>query len=36
MTREEIKRGLDELAREYVETHNPQIGEELLQVGQAT
>jgi FKBP-type peptidyl-prolyl cis-trans isomerase (trigger factor) len=32
MTREEIKRRLDQLAREYVETHNPQIGEELYKL----
>jgi hypothetical protein len=29
MTREEIKRRLDELAREYVATHNSEIVEEL-------
>jgi uncharacterized protein YcbK (DUF882 family) len=32
MTREEIKRRLDELAREYVETHNPEIGEKLYEL----
>jgi hypothetical protein len=29
MTREEIERRMDELARKYVETHNPEIPEEL-------
>jgi hypothetical protein len=32
MTREETKRRLDELAREYVATHNPEIVEELYQL----
>jgi FKBP-type peptidyl-prolyl cis-trans isomerase (trigger factor) len=32
MTREEIKRRLDELAREYVATHNPEIVEELYRL----
>jgi hypothetical protein len=32
MTREELKRRLDELAREYVETHNPNIVEELYRL----
>jgi FKBP-type peptidyl-prolyl cis-trans isomerase (trigger factor) len=32
MTREEIHRRLDELAREYVETHNHEIVEELYRL----
>jgi len=32
MTREELKRRLDELAREYVATHNPEIVEELYRL----
>jgi hypothetical protein len=32
MTREQIKRRLDELVREYVETHNPNIVEELYRL----
>jgi hypothetical protein len=32
MTREEIKRRLDELAREYVATHNAEIVEELYRL----
>jgi hypothetical protein len=32
MSREEIKRRLDELAREYVETHNPEIAVELYRL----
>jgi hypothetical protein len=32
MTREEIKRRLDELAREYIETHNPEIAVELYRL----
>jgi hypothetical protein len=32
MTREETKRRLDELAREYVATHDPQIVEELYRL----
>jgi FKBP-type peptidyl-prolyl cis-trans isomerase (trigger factor) len=32
MTREEIERRMDELAREYVETHNPKIIEELYEL----
>jgi hypothetical protein len=32
MTHEEIKRRLDELAREYIETHNPEIALELYRL----
>jgi hypothetical protein len=32
MTREEIKRRLDELARQYIETHNPEIAVELYRL----
>jgi hypothetical protein len=32
MTREETKRRLDELAREYVATHNPEIAVELYRL----
>jgi hypothetical protein len=32
MTREEIEKQMDELARKYVETHNRQIIEELYQL----
>jgi hypothetical protein len=32
MTREEINRRLDELAREYCATHNPNIVEELYRL----
>jgi hypothetical protein len=32
MTREEIRRRLDEVAREYVATHNPEIVEELYRL----
>ena len=32
LTREEIHRRLDELAREYVATHNPKIVEELYRL----
>jgi hypothetical protein len=32
MTHEEIKRRLDELAREYIETHNPKIAVELYRL----
>jgi hypothetical protein len=32
MTREDTKRRLDELAREYVATHNPEIVEELYRL----
>jgi hypothetical protein len=32
MTREELKTRLDELARKYVETQNPEIAEELYQL----
>jgi hypothetical protein len=32
MTREETKRRLDKLAREYVATHNPEIVEELYRL----
>ena len=32
MTREETKRRLDELAREYVATHDPKIVEELYRL----
>ena len=32
MTREEIERRMDELARKYVETHDKQIIEELYQL----
>jgi FKBP-type peptidyl-prolyl cis-trans isomerase (trigger factor) len=32
MTREEIKRRLDQLAREYIETHNPEIAVELYRL----
>jgi FKBP-type peptidyl-prolyl cis-trans isomerase (trigger factor) len=32
ITREEIERRMDELAREYVETHNPKIITELYQL----
>jgi hypothetical protein len=34
MTQEElIKRRLDQLAREYIKTHNPQIAEEIYRLG---
>jgi hypothetical protein len=33
MTREEIEKKMDELARKYVETHDPEIREEYLQFG---
>ena len=32
MTHEEIKRRVDELAREYIETHNPEIALELYRL----
>ena len=32
MTREEIEAKMDELARKYVETHNPEIPQELYQL----
>ena len=32
MTREEIRRLLDELARKYIETHNPEIAEKLYRL----
>jgi NAD-dependent DNA ligase len=32
MTREEIKRRLDQFAREYIETHNPEIAVELYRL----
>jgi uncharacterized protein YcbK (DUF882 family) len=32
LTPEEIKRRLDELAREYIETHNPKIAVELYRL----
>jgi hypothetical protein len=32
MTREEIRRRLDDLAREYVATHNPAIVKELYEL----
>jgi hypothetical protein len=34
MTREEIEKRMDELAREYVETHDPKIIEELYELAQ--
>jgi FKBP-type peptidyl-prolyl cis-trans isomerase (trigger factor) len=33
MTREEIEKRMDELARKYVETHDPKIIKELYQLG---
>ncbi len=33
MTREEIERKMDELARKYVETHDKEIIEELYRLG---
>ena len=35
MTREEIKRRLDELARKYVETHDKEIVPELYRLARA-
>jgi hypothetical protein len=32
MTREEIEQKMDELAREYVETHDPEIPEEIYRL----
>jgi hypothetical protein len=32
MTREEIERKMDELAREYYETHDPEIPEEIYRL----
>jgi hypothetical protein len=32
MTREEIEQRMDELARTYVETHNPEIPQELYRL----
>jgi FKBP-type peptidyl-prolyl cis-trans isomerase (trigger factor) len=32
MTREEIEKRMDELAREYIETHDPKIIEELYEL----
>jgi hypothetical protein len=32
MTREELKKRLDELARDYVETHNPDIPYEIYKL----
>jgi hypothetical protein len=32
MTREELKTRLDDLARKYVETQNPEVAEELYQL----
>ena len=33
MTREEIEQKMDELARKYVETHDPEIREEIYRLG---
>ena len=33
MTREEIEQKMDELAREYVETHNRKIVDQLYELG---
>jgi hypothetical protein len=32
VTREELEKGMDELAREYHETHDPEIGEEICRL----
>jgi hypothetical protein len=32
MTRQEIERKMDELAREYHETHDPEIPEQILEL----
>jgi len=36
MTREEIQKRMDELARKYVETHNPEIPTKALLTGPRT
>jgi hypothetical protein len=33
MTREEIEKRMDELTRKYVETHDPEIREEIYRLG---
>jgi hypothetical protein len=33
MNREEIEQKMDELARKYVETHDPEIREEIYRLG---
>jgi hypothetical protein len=32
MTREEIEKRMDELAREFAKTHNPEIAEEIFEL----
>jgi hypothetical protein len=35
VTRQEIEQKMDELAREYHDTHDPEIPEQILELGQA-